>query len=379
MKKTAMRVSGNITLIFFFLLFLISAISLCTALEVKAVVDVVSSSQIFQIITAPIMLIFITIPAYLLGLTGLNLPQETSLIIAIAFAVFSFLMFLWGIKEVKLANRDNERFAKCKKTCAFMMFTKFMFFAYLIAVVVLSVMNDTLAVMAIVISELLNVPNIFLIITAVLALVAFIIFVLPVSNISVVYNAVKYGEDYDEPAAQTQNAAQDADSQELQSFYTQAPQPTMQANMPPMPGYKPQVVVQTTAQPMQQNVQPQVASMPQANGVAPQPTVQPMQQPQVAAQPVVQPNMVNPQPVATQPAAYVQPQPAVQPGVQPSAAAQAPAGQGGLVPGQDGIPANITEKGLADLQRLERLKSMGAITPENYAAMKQKICSTNIE
>ena len=87
--------------------------------------------------------------------------------------------------------------------------------------------------------------------------------------------------------------------------------------------------------------------------------------------------MVNTQPT-------VQPQQvatSIQPGVQPSTqpVAQATASQGGIVAGQDGVPANITEKGLADLQRLERLKSMGAITPENYAAMKQKICSTNIE
>ncbi len=55
--------------------------------------------------------------------------------------------------------------------------------------------------------------------------------------------------------------------------------------------------------------------------------------------------------------------------------------QGGLfnlVPGQDGIPSNITQKGLEDLARLERLHASGAIDENNYLALKQKICSTNL-
>ncbi len=55
--------------------------------------------------------------------------------------------------------------------------------------------------------------------------------------------------------------------------------------------------------------------------------------------------------------------------------------QGGmfnLVPGQDGIPQNITQKGLEDLARLERLRASGAIDDRNYYALKQKICSTNL-
>lgn len=55
--------------------------------------------------------------------------------------------------------------------------------------------------------------------------------------------------------------------------------------------------------------------------------------------------------------------------------------QGGmfnLVPGQDGIPQNITQKGLEDLSRLERLRASGAIDDKNYYALKQKICSTNL-
>ena len=143
-----------------------------------------------------------------------------------------------------------------------------------------------------------------------------------------------------------------------------------------MPGYKPQVVVQTTSNQAQQNVNTQT---PQPNvNVAPQQPVQPTQvAPQPAAQ-VVQPQNLQtaPQPAVAQPVAPNMAQPAQpQVGVQP---AQTQAVAGGIIPGQDGVPANITEKGIADLQRLERLKSMGAITPENYAVMKQKICTENV-
>ena len=173
MKKTAMRVSGNITLITFFLLFLISIIGVCSAFNVKAVTDVVASSDIMQIICVPFNFIFVEMPVYLLSLATISLPAEISTIFAIAFAVFSFLMFLWGIKEVKIANRDNQNFAKCKKTCAFMMFTKFMFFAYLIAVAVMSVLDESIANVTLIVSDAVEIPYFFLILTAVLAVIAF--------------------------------------------------------------------------------------------------------------------------------------------------------------------------------------------------------------
>ena len=49
-----------------------------------------------------------------------------------------------------------------------------------------------------------------------------------------------------------------------------------------------------------------------------------------------------------------------------------------IVPGHDGVPVNITQKGLEDLARLERLRASGAIDEKTYAALKQKICATNL-
>lgn len=49
-----------------------------------------------------------------------------------------------------------------------------------------------------------------------------------------------------------------------------------------------------------------------------------------------------------------------------------------LVPGQNGIPINITEKGLEDLARLERLKISGSIDEKNYYVLREKICRNNL-
>lgn len=49
-----------------------------------------------------------------------------------------------------------------------------------------------------------------------------------------------------------------------------------------------------------------------------------------------------------------------------------------IVPGQNGVPINITQKGLEDLARLERLHASGAIDDLNYYALKQKICEINL-
>lgn len=51
----------------------------------------------------------------------------------------------------------------------------------------------------------------------------------------------------------------------------------------------------------------------------------------------------------------------------------------GAVPGENGVPQNITPKGIEDLNRLERLRSSGAISEENYIAMREKVIDSNKE
>ena len=124
-------------------------------------------------------------------------------------------------------------------------------------------------------------------------------------------------------------------------FYQQPTgQPTMQANMPPMPGYN----MTNTQQPYA------------GNTVNMQPNAMP-QQP------------ANPQPMPQQP---VNQQPIPQQPVMPGMPQQPVDQQPGVV---DGVV--LSEKSQADLARLDRLKAMGAITEENYQIMKKKIIESN--
>lgn len=50
-----------------------------------------------------------------------------------------------------------------------------------------------------------------------------------------------------------------------------------------------------------------------------------------------------------------------------------------IIPGQDGVPQNITQRGIDDLVRLERLRKSGAIDEENYAVMRQTIFMNNVK
>ena len=163
----------------------------------------------------------------------------------------------------------------------------------------------------------------FLVIGAVLAVYSFIIFLLPVINFSKAAKAfANGGAGYDQNAQYDPNAYYDPNAQ-----YNA--QPTMQANMPPMPGYQPQY---------------------QQNPNQPQPiyNTEPPQGPSIQSQ-------FNPQ---------------VQAEEQQRASS--------ILPGQNGVPLNITPKGIEDLERLERLRNSGAITEENYIAMRTKICNTNL-
>ena len=127
----------------------------------------------------------------------------------------------------------------------------------------------------------------------------------------------------------------------MQQTFNANPQQTMQANMPPLPNYRP----------MGQNDQT-------------------MASPQTFQQPQVQPQQVQ--------ANVVQPQPNINQVITNTPATATSSGQIGIVPGQDGVPINITQKGIADLERLMRLKAMGAVNDANYEAMRQKIFTTEI-
>lgn len=383
MKKTAMKISGNITLILFFLLFLAALLNTLIYFEIDFALNLMKNSIVSNIVLM-VAFTFVAIPQYLLKLAGLNLAGDTvALVFTLLLCVFCLLMFLWGIKEVKLSRLDDEKFARCKKSCAFMMITKFMFFAYMAAVVVCSSIVDEISVAASAFSTLLNVNYIYLIVSGVLTFLAFLMFILPFANILVVASAVKQDQANFSPTegyvvgSENEINIDNNNGEQSQGFYNQAPAPTMQANMPPMQGFRPQMVQQPTTQVNPQ--QPQVAPQPQV--VQSQPVVQPQQTIQQApvqpvAQQAVQPQAPAPQQPAITTVTPVQPQVVQQVNKpQPAPAAPAPVQVNGATDEQ--LVANLTEQGVAELQRIDRLKSIGAITDQNYAVMRQKILTTN--
>jgi len=367
MKKGATRFSGILTLIISLPLLLVSLFNILSYLQIEAVTKLIADIEILTIIISIVDTLFLIVPISLFSLLKIELEAEIlSLIFMGIFFVFSLFLFIWGIKEISLSCKSDERFARCKKTCGFAMFLKFMFFLYTLALVIIPFAIEAYALVFIVIDLLLGMENLHLYITIALAVIALLMFLLPTINFAVAAKKFKnQGEEFVQEGAVDGNVPNQGEvQQDVNQFQQEQPRSTMQANMPPLPNYRPQQPTQNVANPINnQQVNPQSTQQP---SVQHQVGVTPVQ-PGVAA---AQPNTTIPQ----QPSiAQVQPQVATQ----QQATAQQPAGSS-IVPGQDGVPANITPKGIADLERLERLKSMGAITPDNYAAMKQKICSTEI-
>ncbi len=323
MKKGGVKASGAITLIMYLLLFIISTfyvLSIFLDPVAKILNDVDILGKIVNLAIAP----FVTFPLMLIASISTSISAELietlTKVLPMVLAVFSLYMFFWGIKEITLGKKDDYRFARCKKTCAFMHIIKFFVFLYLVAVIVCTFLMDLLKLFFInVFGALYGFEYIFIVVTGVLAFLQFLCFVLAVANINKVAKAVKNGQVQNDPNANYdpnyQNGGYDPYQQQPQ--YNQGSQ--MQANMPPM-----------------------------NNGYA-QPQYQ--QQPQQYQQQYQQPQ-------------YQQQYP--------------DAGSSTIVPGQNGIPINITQKGIQDLERLERLKQSGAITDANYIVMRTKICNSNL-
>ncbi len=316
MKKGGVKTSGVITLIMYFLLLVIAVFGvLSNFLEPvkKILVDVAILGQIVTLISAIFVYFPLTLIMQLSSTLDADLINTLNLVLSIVFAVFCLFMFFWGIKEIALGKKDDYRFAKCKKTCAFMHFIKFMVFAYLVAVIVCTFLVEGVKNTSDAFSEMFGVPYIFVIVTGVLAFLQFLCFVLAVANINKVAKAVKQGQVANDP-----NANYQQNGYNQNAGYNNVPQgqvyqgQQMQANMPPMNNYQPQY---------NQPQQPQTYSQPQqmAGGDSPL-----------------------------------------------------------IVPGQNGIPVNITQKGIQDLERLERLRQSGAITESNYIIMRTKICNSNL-
>lgn len=321
MKKTAVKISGIITTLIFLLLLALSVFNLGNYFGIDFLKNISSSNSILNSVVFYVDFVFVTSIKMLIYLISKTIdPVLIGKIISAVLTGFGLIMFIWGIKEITISHKDDESFARCHKTCAFMVFTKFMFFAFITAVLVLCFVMEEFKNYAQDFSATLGLDNGFYFITGALILISFLLFILPASNFTKANKIADQNGVGERPTMQNTN-----NYQAPQGGYV-PPQPTMQANMPPMPGYVPQTNFN----------QPNVTEQNTPNYA---PTN--MQQPTNDAQNAQQTMTIE------------------------------------LVPGQNGVPQNITEKGLQDLQRLIRLKAMGSISEENYNAMWQKICQTN--
>ncbi len=300
MKKRAVKISGLLTVIISSILFLCMAFLLCYFFDVSIITSLFQNMAIgelmYYIFSYPLEFV---LREYL----SLNIDILSQIIVSF-FAFFTFVMLIWGIKEISLAKKDDESFARCRKSCAFMMVLKFLFFLYNFCVLVFSFVNESISQLFFFVNAYIGVQYFSQIIIAVICVITFINFIIPVLSFHKASRLFKEG-------GQNIQENQQYDNQDFQNG----------------------------------NYNPQGNN----NGAG-------YQAPYYNAG---QTEPINPSDI-THPQSEN-----VEYGIN-------------IIPGQDGVPINITQKGINDLVRLERLRASGAIDENNYAVMKQKICLMNI-
>ena len=348
MRKTATKLSGILTLIFSVLLTLVSILLLISS-QVEMVGNIINNIPILMVVFFYVYYIFAFLPASLVGMIAQGVSLDTlQFAFTIVLLVFSLFMLFCGIKEILIAKREDEDFAHCKKTCWFFALTKFMFFLYVLFVIVGTFLIEDIkmliAILELIFISVVGVENLVLIITIAIAVIALILFLLPVINVCHVAKVVKANnannQNYNpNNQNQMQGDPQNGYQQNPNQFYQTTPRPTMQANMPPVPGYG------------NQNLNAQSANAPMPNNAN---NLQPTNQnPNSVAGNMAQQSNVNP----AMPQQMANPQGEV------------------VLTNSRGEP--LSDKAKADLDRLERLKAMGSITEENYEVMKRKIIEGN--
>lgn len=291
MKKGSVRFCGIITLFFSIIFIVIGVFFAGDCFNIEVLKNLVASGIFNTIYSVAYSLFIFPLQSLLSGVLESNLLL---MILTILFLLLALGSFFWGIKEIAISRRDDQRFAKAKKTTGFASLLKLIFMLYILAVVVGSFVLEGFSTQFEEINALVGLNYALQIIGGVLTIIALLCFALPIgaykkaSKIVNQDNNQNYNEQY----------------QDGQGYYAQ------------------------------EAYQDQYYNYQQTTPIDPTSLIYNEQ--------------VN---------------------------------QGDsfrLIPGQDGIPYNITQKGLEDLARLERLRASGAIDDRNYEALKHKICSTNL-
>jgi len=299
MKKGAVKISGFLTTVISFILLLCLSYMLCNMYGL--ITDLIDG--LYEILSVALY--------YPLGFVLYELFSADfellSQIVIIFFAVFTLLMFIWGIKEMTLAKKDDESFARCKKTCAFMMVLKFIFFLYNLFILVSPFVIGEISLLFNAINLYIGVSYILQIIFAIVSVITFINFLIPVLTFNKASKLLKNSSDFNgadgvKKGKQVPNVknGNSGEQGKFEGTVYQAPFYSTQQSEPLNPSN------------------------------------------------ITHPESLNEENVIS------------------------------IIPGQNGIPLNITQKGIDDLIRLERLRASGTLDEENYNIMKEKICLTNI-
>lgn len=355
MKKGGARVSGILTLLLSVLVFLCTVLFLGKVFSIAFLQNLLENQTVAIIYMVYDAIFVMPFSAILNNSFGIEYLIVQKIMVFFNLAFYALGIF-WGIKEITLAKKSDEKYAKCNRTCAFALVMKILVAVYFLYVFTGSFYDQTfIATFDAVDIYVTFIPNFTATFSVVLAVVALVLYLIP--QISFLQAKKKYQEDKDYEdfmseqgnVPMEQNAEQNAGQYQEQNYqYDGQYQNSQNYNG----GYAEQNYVDPNAQGQydanyNQNVNYNQAPQYNYDGQG------------VNLQTQYAQNTVEP--------------------LNPQTFTQNPNRSGvSIIPGQNGVPYNITPKGIEDLARLERLRASGAIDEQNYFAMRKKVCQINV-
>lgn len=354
MKKGGARVSGIFTLLLSVLVLLCTVLFLGKVFSIAFLQNLLENQTVAIIYMVYDAIFVMPFSAILNNSFGIEYQVVQKIMVFFNLAFYALGTF-WGIKEITLAKKTDEKYARCYHTCGFALVMKILVVVYFLYVFTGSFYDQTfIATFDAVDIYVTFIPNFTATFSVVLAVIALVLYLIP--QISFMRAKRKYQEDkdYEDFMSEQGNvpveqaAAQDGQYPEQNYQYDgQYQNPQNYDN-----GYANQNYVDPNAQGQydtnyNQNVD---YNQNQQYNYAPQ---------GVNVQTQYAQNTVEP--------------------LNPQTFTQNPNRSGvSIIPGQNGVPYNITPKGIEDLARLERLRASGAIDEQNYFAMRKKVCQINV-
>ena len=354
MKKGGARVSGILTLLLSVLVLLCTVLFLGKVFSIAFLQNLLENQTVAIIYMVYDAIFVMPFSAILNNSFGVDYDMVQKIMVFFNLAFYAIGAF-WGIKEITLAKKTDEKYAKCYRTCAFALVMKILVVVYFLYVFTGSFYDQTfIATFDAVDIYVTFIPNFTATLSVVLAAIALVLYLIP--QISFLKAKRKYQEDKDYedfmseqgnvPVEQTDQT--EGQYQEQNYQYDGQYQNSQNYNN----GYTEQNYVDPNAQGQydanyNQNVNYNQAPQNNYGGQG------------VNVQTQYAQNTVEP--------------------LNPQTFTQNPNRSGvSIIPGQNGVPYNITPKGIEDLARLERLRASGAIDEQNYFAMRKKVCQINV-